>query len=161
MNWQELCDSPAFKDLPFKVETNRWGNIEMSPASNEHGLYQVLIVEWLIRLAQQGKPLVECSIQTNQGVKVADVAWASYDFFRRNKRQNPYPQAPEVVVEILSPSNSRAEMNQKKRLYFAKGAQEFWLCDKDGKLVFFNAQGQLPESQIIPGFPQQISIDFA
>jgi len=161
MNWQELCDSKAFIDLPFKVETNQWGKIEMSPASNEHGLYQVLIIEWLIRLAQQGKPLAECSIQTTQGVKVADVAWASYDFFRRNKLQNPYPQSPEVIIEILSPSNSRAEMNKKKRLYFAKGAQEFWLCDKDGKLLFFNPQGQMPESQIIQGFPQRITIDFA
>lgn len=161
MNWQELCDSAAFNDLPFKVETNQWGKIEMTPASNEHGLFQVLIIESLIRLGQQGRPLVECSVQTSQGVKVADVAWASYGFFQRNKRQNPYMESPEVVIEIISPSNSRAEMNQKKKLYFAKGAQEFWLCDKKGKLAFFNVHGQLAKSLVIQGFPQQISIDFA
>ena len=161
MNWQELCDSTAFKDLPFKVETDQWGKIEMSPASNEHGLYQVLIIESLIRLGQQGRPLVECSIETGQGVKVADVAWGSYGFFQRNKRQNPYQESPEVVIEIISPSNSRAEMNKKKRLYFAKGAQEFWLCDKDGKMLFFNADEKLPESQIIQGFPLRLTIDFA
>ncbi len=28
MQWQEICDSPLFNDLPFKFETNRWGKIE-------------------------------------------------------------------------------------------------------------------------------------
>ena len=132
----------------------------MSPASNRHGLYQALIVEWLVRLAQQGKPLVECGIQTRQGVKVADVAWASYDFFRSNGLQDPYLCAPDVVVEILSPSNSRAEMCNKKRLYFAAGAQECWLCAADGHLAFFNGEGQLPHSGIVPDFPARIDIDF-
>jgi hypothetical protein len=113
MNWQKICDNPQFNDLPFKFETNEWGKIEMCPASNEHSLYQMLIIEWLIRLAQNGKPLPECSIQTRKGVKVADVAWASFDFFKRNKRSNPYLESPEVVIEILSPSNTRAEMDLK------------------------------------------------
>jgi Uma2 family endonuclease len=161
MNWQEICDNPAFNDLPFKFETNEWGKIEMCPASNEHSLYQMLIIEWLIRLTQTGKPLPECSIQTSKGVKVADVAWASFDFFKRNKRSNPYLESPEVVIEIISPSNSRAEMELKKQLYFAQGAQEFWLCDKDGTILFFNPQQQCVSSAIISDFPPQITIDFA
>jgi Uma2 family endonuclease len=161
MNWQEICDNPAFNDLPFKFETNEWGKIEMCPASNEHSLYQMLIIEWLIRLGQNGKPLPECSIQTNKGVKVADVAWASFDFFKRNKRNNPYLESPEVVIEILSPSNTRAEMEGKKQLYFEQGAQEFWLCDKDGTMLFFTQQQQILASTIIADFPNRITIDFA
>ena len=75
MDWQEVCDNPLFNDLPFKVETNRWGHIEMTPASNGQGLYQARIIEWFAKLDTQGHALAECSVQTSQGVKVADVAW--------------------------------------------------------------------------------------
>lgn len=33
MNWQEIRSHPALEDLPFKLETDRWGHIMMSPAS--------------------------------------------------------------------------------------------------------------------------------
>jgi Uma2 family endonuclease len=161
MNWQEICDNPQFNDLPFKFETNEWGKIEMCPATNEHGLYQTLLIEWLLRLSQTGRPISECGIQTQKGVKVADVAWGSFNFFKRNKRQNPYLESPEVVIEILSPSNTRAEMDVKKQLYFEQGAQEFWLCDKDGSLLFFNPEQQILASCIISDFPNRITIDFA
>lgn len=161
MNWQEICNNPLFNDLPFKFETNEWGKIEMCPATNEHGLYQSLLITWLSRLSTQGYPISECGIQTGKGVKVADVAWAGFDFFKRNKRQNPYLESPEIVIEILSPSNTRAEMDLKKHLYFEQGAQEFWLCDKDGHLLFFSPEKQLTTSVVIPDFPNLITIDFA
>jgi len=44
MNWQEICDNPQLRDLPFKLETDRWGHIVMSPASNRHSLVQGLAV---------------------------------------------------------------------------------------------------------------------
>ncbi len=161
MNWQAICDNPVFRDIPFKVETNKWGKIELSPASNEHGIYQALLIEWLVKLGDNGRPISECGIQTSQGVKVADVAWGSYEFFKKNKRQNPYPESPEVVIEILSPSNTQSEMLEKKELYFAKGAKEFWLCGSDGCMKFFKHDEELGESRLINNFPNKIEIDFA
>lgn len=49
MQWQEVIDNPYLKNLPFKIELNRWGRIEMSPASNRHALLQS-------RLAQSVRP---------------------------------------------------------------------------------------------------------
>lgn len=160
MNWQEVCNSQVLQNLPFKVETNKWGRLEMSPATNEHGLYQSLLIQQL-SAKQGGMPISECSVQTSEGVKVADVAWASYEFFKRNGRANPYLEAPEIVVEIISPSNTRAEMNEKKELYFARGAEEFWLCGLDGKMQFFNNHSKLEASEFVPDFPLEITIDFA
>nr|VFJ47685.1 MAG: Putative restriction endonuclease [Candidatus Kentron sp. DK]VFJ51255.1 MAG: Putative restriction endonuclease [Candidatus Kentron sp. DK] len=160
MDWQEICDNPVFHDLPFRVETNQWGKIEMSPATNEHGIYQMAIGEWLIALSKKGRPISKCSVQTTKGVKVADVAWGSYEFLKRNRRKNPYPESPEIVVEILSPSNSRKEMQGKKKLYFAAGAKEVWLCGEDGKMTFLSPEGELRISGIIEGFPEKINIDF-
>ena len=161
MEWQEICDHPQLRDLPFKVETNKWGHLEMTPASNEHGLYQALIVQWLAKLGTDGHAITECSVLTSAGVKVADVAWAGNDFFKRHGRANPYPEAPEVVIEILSPSNSQAEMDEKKELYFARGAREFWTCGQVGKVRFFDNRRELQNSERIPGFPRDIVLDFA
>lgn len=161
MNWQEICANPWFKNMPFKIETNKWGKIEMSPASNEHGLYQALIIKWLFQLGEKGRPISECSIQTGEGVKVADVAWGSYDFFKRNKRANPYVESPEVVIEILSPSNTASEMVEKKALYFARGAEEFWLCHQSGEVEFYDNNHKLIGSRLIDEFPLKIEITFA
>jgi len=156
MNWQEICDNPSFRDLPFKVETNHRGQIIMSPATNQHGLYQARIVRWLTKLLDGGEPLVECSVQTRDGVKVSDVAWGSTAFFKRNHRANPYLEAPEIMVEILSPSNTEDEMREKRELYFECGAQEFWLCDQNGELHFFDRNGEIAHSRVTPRFPASI-----
>ncbi len=161
MDWREVCENPLFQDIPFKVETNRWGHIEMTPASNEHGLFQACIIAWLAKLGPLGHALAECSIQTSQGVKVADVAWGTAEFFRTNGRANPYRQSPEIAIEILSPSNSAAEMVEKMELYFARGAEEFWMCDNDGSMRFFNKRGALSKSALVAAFPTRIDIDFA
>lgn len=161
MNWQTLCDDPVLQDLPFKFETNRWGKIEMSPATNRHGLFQILIAQWLLKLLPGGYPIAECIIQTTEGVKVADVAWASGDFLRRHGVTNPYPEAPEIVVEILSPSNTLAEMEQKKELYFARGAREFWICEEAGTMRFYNNHAQLTVSSLAPEFPAQLELPFS
>lgn len=161
MSWQAIRDNPLFRDLPFKFETNRWGKIEMSPASNRQGFFQALITEGLLKFAPGGHPVTECSIQTADGVKVADVAWASTGFLQRHGVADPYPEAPEIVVEILSPSNTLAEMEEKKALYFARGARECWICQADGLMRFYNNHAQLAASALAPGFPARIELPFA
>jgi len=160
MNWQAICDNPSFRDMPFKFETDRWGKVVMSPATNRHSRYQGLINRWLDRLLANGEAIPECSIQTAEGVKVADVVWASADFLHRHGLENPFSAAPEIVVEILSPSNTLAEMEQKKELYFAQGAQEFWICQEDGMMRFYNRHTRLDSSQLASNFPAQLKLAF-
>ena len=160
MNWQAICDNPLFQDMPFKFETNRWGKIEMSPATNRHGFFQILIAKWLLEFAPDGHPIAECSIQTADGVKVADVAWASAEFLQRHGIANPYPEAPEIVIEILSPSSTLAEMEEKKELYFARGAREFWICQEDGGMRFYNNHVQLAASALALDFPARVELLF-
>jgi Uma2 family endonuclease len=41
-----------------------------------------------------------------------------------------YPQlAPNLAVEVLSPSNTKLEMARKRREYFHAGVQQVWLVD--------------------------------
>ena len=43
--------------------------------------------------------------------------------------------APDMVVEILSPSTSRRDMTEKLRLYERFGVREYWIVDPERKIV--------------------------
>ena len=113
MLWSEVITNPYLKNLPFKIELNRYGKIEMSPASNKRGRLQVWFSNLLSQQLKQGVTLIQCSIQTLEGVKVADVVWCSKNFIKNYDYQTPYPRAPEICIEIVSPSNSKEEMFNK------------------------------------------------
>ena len=78
MQWAEVLADKSLRDLPYKIELDRWGNVIMSPASNRHGRLQ-LVVAALLEKQPNGRALIECSVATSEGVKVADVAWCSED----------------------------------------------------------------------------------
>ena len=113
MQWTDVINDPCLRDLPYKIELNRWGNIEMSPASNKHGIYQAHLSRLLLNRMAVGEVISECSVQTPEGVKVPDVAWCSSEFLQRHGFETPYSEAPELCVEIPSPSNSPQEMLEK------------------------------------------------
>ncbi|MGH6609637.1 MAG: Uma2 family endonuclease [Burkholderiaceae bacterium] len=100
LRWAELIHDPTLSDLPYKIELNNFGKLEMSPASNRHGRLQARIAAGLIRQLTDGDVLTECSIFTELGVSVPAVAWASNDFLNRHGEETPYPEAPEICVEI-------------------------------------------------------------
>jgi len=43
--------------------------------------------------------------------------------------------APDLVIEILSPSNTAVEMHRKLNLYRVAGVKEYWVIDPEEKLV--------------------------
>lgn len=147
--WQELIQNPLFKNLPFKIETTRSGAILMSPASNWHGSAQSQIGFSLRKGRKGGEIINECSILTNEGVKVADVAWASDAFMEEHGYSTPYNVAPEICVEVVSPNNTSAEIDGKVNLYLSKGALEVWVVDHDAKIRIFDKHGQIKKSQLV------------
>ena len=71
-----------------------------------------------------------------------------------------FPRSPELCVEVLSPSNTEAEIHEKMQLYFDAGAQEVWVCDTSGGMTFMApAVGRpLKESRISPAFPRKVEL---
>lgn len=146
MEWADVIDNPFLKDLPFKIEMNKWGKILMSPANNNHGNLQFEVGNRINKAKHSGKIIIECSIQTPEGVKVADVAWASDEFMGKYGFNTPYMVSPEICIEIISPSNTKAEMQEKIALYLNQGAKEVWLCDQKGEISYFSKSGQMGQS---------------
>ncbi len=158
MTWDEVCANRYLQDLPFRIETNRWGQIVMSPPHNDHSFAQSSIYDLLKKKMQGGVALQETVIDTEDGNKVADATWMSDEFYRANKGQSSFKRAPEICVEVKSPSNTTGEMMEKKDLYFKAGAQEVWIREQSGHMLFFDANGPLERSALCPGFPDNVEI---
>lgn len=157
MEWAEVLADPVLQDLPYKIELNEYGKIVMSPASNRHSLLQGDLIR-LLGGQLPGRVFPECSIQTTKGIKVADVVWCSVDFIHRYNFTTPYPHAPELCVEIVSPSNSRQELAEKIMLYLAAGAREVWIVFEDGQIEIYDASGRLERSALLHPITLELSI---
>src|SRR4051794_23132230 len=61
-------------------------------------------------------------------VRIPDVAFISTDRARKARvASSPIPRlAPELAIEVLSPSNTPAEMSRKREDYFAAGTKLVW-----------------------------------
>jgi len=146
--WAKIIADPVLRDLPYKIELNAWGKIEMSPLSNTHGRVQAWIGCEVQRLLPAGEGFIGASVLTDIGVRVPDVAWASPEFVRRHAFATPFPRAPELCVEVLSPSDTEDEISEKTRAYLAADAQEVWHVAEDGAIRFFGADGERARSSL-------------
>jgi Uma2 family endonuclease len=159
MTWAEILEDKFLNSIDWRIESDRFGNVVMSPPPrSRHAEYQGEILRILLRELSNGFALPECPIETSEGVKAADVAWVSRE--RRASRTNDpvYLIAPEICVEVMSPNNSHDEFEERKRLFFEKGAVEFWVCDLLGNMTFADAGGPLDTSKLCPEFPGKLEI---
>ena len=142
LRWAEVMRDPSLQNLPYKIELNARGKIEMSPASNIHGHFQALLAIALGTQLADGKVITECSVLTEIGVRVPDVAWASAEFFREHGKSTPFPRAPEICIEITSLSSSDDEIREKIHAYLAAGAREIWIVGEDGRIDYHDRDGK-------------------
>jgi Uma2 family endonuclease len=156
--WAEIVADADLARLPHRVESDQHGHILMTPPPGfAHSRRQFSIGSLLSNSLPQGLVLTECPISTAGGVKAVDVAWLSLS--RREISQEPLvlTRAPEICVEIPSPSNTTSEIDEKRALYFDAGATEVWICNLDGSIIFFvRPDLQRSTSLLCPSFPDRI-----
>lgn len=140
MQWQEVLADKSLQDLPYKIELNEKGFIEMSPASFLHSLLQGRLTK-LLGNHLEGEVFTELAVQTTKGVRVPDVAWGSQEYVDKHINEVYASSAPELCVEVISPSNTREEMQEKVELFLKAGAQEVWLVTEDGRITYHGPQG--------------------
>jgi Uma2 family endonuclease len=86
--------------------------------------------------------------------------------FRRHTRQF-FPGAPDLAVEILSPNNTRAEMDERLADFFASGTQLAWIihpqeqfveiCHSPVQRKILGSGAVLDGEQLLPGFQYPIA----
>lgn len=78
-----------------------------------------------------------------------------------------FPGAPDLAVEVLSPSNTRIEINERLGDFFASGTQIAWIIDPEEQRVevchsptrreLLGSGGFLDGEQLLPGFRYPIA----
>lgn len=86
--------------------------------------------------------------------------------FKRSTRTF-FPGAPELAVEIISPNNTRAEIDRRLRDFFESGTQIAWIIDPEQQRVevchsltqrrLIGAGGFLDGEDLLPGFRYPIA----
>jgi Uma2 family endonuclease len=106
-------------------------------------------------------------------VRIPDVAFASWDRFPDRKVPKvPVPAVvPDLIVEVLSASNTLAEMDRKRAECFDAGVRLIWEVDPasrsvsvytpDGTVNVLDASQTLEGGEVLPGFALVLSELFA
>lgn len=139
-------------DAPW--ETNGQGQIIVNPPPGYRHASRVSRLDRLLaRLAPDWPATSDVAIHTLDGIKGPDLTLAAPGFQPMLDARGHLLAAPDICVEIMSPSNTWEEMRHKTMLYLAAGAREVWVCDEAGQLHFFDGTGCLQQSALIAGLP--------
>ena len=160
--WEEILADASLAELPHRIETDGLGEIIMSPpTASFHARRCHAIVRTLDQLLRDGEAFTECPINTVDGVRAADVVWISAGRLDVVKEQAVYTIAPEICVEVISPSEYPRQRRHKRGLYFDAGAVEVWECGEDGAMRFYLAEAPdepRERSALCPAFPAEIGL---
>jgi Uma2 family endonuclease len=100
-------------------------------------------------------------------VRGPDVAFVSRERYERmGGSMRAFPEAPDLAVEVLSPSNTRASMHAKVADYLAAGTRRVWVIDTEARTVSVYGSLLFPRvlaptdflegEDVVPGFRVQV-----
>src|SRR5580700_1324754 len=132
----KLMTFAEFERLPDEVcrrhELRHGELVEVPPPVHRHIWLQRRIRELLQARAPEGD-IVEKEmpfrLMPDYEYWIVDVAYMTRAKWDRINLAGYLDSAPDLVVEVLSPSNTATEMNDRKMTFFKSGCKEFWLVD--------------------------------
>ena len=141
--WAELAQDVQSPDY---YELTEYGELVWSPRAETN--HQRICSSLVRQLSQQlGEEAVQevAVLTTTAGLRVPDVVWMPQD------RWNQLPahavvQAPELVVEVLSPGNRKPAMNHKIQGYLQSGVKEVIVIGLTGTIEYIREDGVHPTS---------------
>jgi Uma2 family endonuclease len=85
----------------------------------------------------------------------------------KSNSQNFFPGAPDLAVEVLSPNNARAEIDERLKDFFGSGTQIAWIINPDTECVevchapdqrkLVGSGADLDGEHLLPGFRYPIA----
>jgi len=155
----------------WRIERNAEGDLEiMPPTGGETGNRNAAIVAqlWAWALRDGTGHAFDSStgfVLSNGATRSPDAAWVSREQLSgltTEQKQRFLPLCPDVVVELRSPTDSFAILQEKMQEYLKNGARLGWLIDPESKQVHVYRPDETaralenPESisgdPILPGF---------
>jgi Uma2 family endonuclease len=106
-------------------------------------------------------------------LRAPDVSFIPWESFPNQQipEEAYWSIAPALAVEVLSPDNTRAEIDRKIDQFFAAGTQMFWVIDPQTQTAKvytapktfqeFDASGTLDGGTVLPGFTLPLADLFA
>ena len=154
------------------------GELIMSPAGSEHGMICVRLVVELEQYIRRHK--LGALFDSSTGFRLdpesclsPDVAFVSKSRLAGLKRppRGFFPGAPDLVIEVLSPSDTAERMHEKLFQYFAHGARLAWVINpaERNALVYRSPEADrllrvtdtLDGEDVLPGFRLPLAELFA
>jgi Uma2 family endonuclease len=151
----------------------------MSPTGITHGIVCTNIAGELRTFVEKNALGVVCGAETGfvlesdpDTVLGADAAFISHEQFAKIENPDKFgPFAPDLAVEVMSPSNTTREMEKKVALYFGAGARAVWVFNPKKKTAAVYASPSdvrvlgehetLEGGEVLPGFRLELSKLFA
>ena len=136
-----LMTVEQFHALPERgdvLEELQWGHVTtLSRPKPWHVKLQIRIADLLrLRAGERGYVITELPFRAvrEYDLRAADVAFVSRERWDQ-AGESDLAGAPEIVVEILSPSNTKSQLREYAALCLANGCEEFWSVNREERSV--------------------------
>ena len=164
-------------DAPFEL----WEGVlkEVSPSSVKTGLIRTRLLTAInLHVETHGLGYVTDSetgfiLSSNPHTVVApDIGFFRPDRYPADYPERGfYPMPPDLAVEVISPTDERANIEKKQQLYAQAGVPLVWWVDPEARTVTVHRPGQQPEildelgsldgGAALPGFSLSVARIFA
>jgi Uma2 family endonuclease len=138
-----LVSFKEFEQLPetargFRYELRHGKPVQMPSDNRTHYLVQRRLRRYLEKGARSaGEVDIEMPFRPLPDFEYwqADVAFVSRTRWDQTPAERHLEGAPDLVVEVLSPSNTAAEILDRRNVCLENGSREFWLVDIEHRRV--------------------------
>ncbi len=139
-----------------RYELRHGDPVKLPPLRLGHALIQENLRALLKQAAgDAGLVLVELGFRIgDRNYRVSDVAYFSRERLGAQDPRRPFYGAPDMVIEILSPSNTAADVRDRRKLCLENGSAEFWVVDAglrevevstpDGRSITYTSGQEIP-----------------
>ncbi len=131
-----------YRDLPENdsvIQELHWGQVvELTRPKMKHARLQARL-GYLLRPVAEHLGIVESEVAfralPEYDLRAADVAFVSQKRWDETDEEDNLHGSPELVIEVMSRSNSEPKMNEMATLCLTTGTQEFWVVYPNKKKV--------------------------